>query len=136
MRVLLAGLASCVLFCLVVAPAQASSGVRYGIQDDSWLVHGAGTLDDRLDRLESLGVETVRFNLHWDRVEPVRGTQNWEESDLVLNGLRDRGIPAIVGLVGSPRWANGGRTPNFALMTITRPFLRRAAFRSRPTSVG
>ena len=44
----------------------------------------------------------------------VRGEQNWEESDLVLNGLHARGIPAVVGLVGSPRWANGGRTPNFA----------------------
>jgi hypothetical protein len=114
MRALLAGLTSCALFCLVVSPAQASSGVRYGIQDDSWLTHGAGTLDDRLDRLESLGVEIVRFNLHWDRIEPEPGTQNWEESDLVLNGLHDRGIPAVVGLVGSPRWANGGRSPNFA----------------------
>ena len=114
MRVLLAGLASCALFCFVVVPAQASSGVRDGIQDDSWLTHGAGTPDDRLDRLESLGVEIVRFNLHWDRIEPVRGTQNWEESDLVLDGLQDRGIPAVVGLVGSPRWANGGRSPNFA----------------------
>ena len=25
-----------------------------------------------------------------------------------------RGIAVVVGLVGSPRWANGGRTPNFA----------------------
>ena len=32
----------------------------------------------------------------------------------MLEGLRARGIPAVVGLVGSPRWANGGRTPNFA----------------------
>ena len=44
----------------------------------------------------------------------MRGEQSWEESDLVLNGLHDRGIPAVVGLVGSPRWANGGRSPNFA----------------------
>ena len=114
MRVLLAGLTSCALFCLIAAPAQASSGVRYGIQDDSWLTHGAGTLADRLDRLESLGVEIVRFNLHWDRIEPVRGVQSWEESDLVLNGLQERGIPVVLGLVGSPRWANGGRSPNFA----------------------
>ena len=114
MRLLLAALTLCALIGLGAPAAQASSNVRYGIQDDSWLVHGAGTLDDRLDRLESLGVDVVRFNLHWDRIERVRGEQNWEESDLVLEGLHDRGIPAVVGLVGSPRWANGGRTPNFA----------------------
>jgi len=94
--------------------AGASSGVRFGIQDDAWLVHGPGTLDDRLDRLERLGVDLVRFNLHWGRIEPVRGELTWEESDLVLQGLHSRGIPAVVGIVGSPRWANGGRTPNFA----------------------
>ena len=49
--------------------ADASSGVRFGIQDDAWLVHGPGTLDERLDRLERLGVDLVRFNLHWDRIE-------------------------------------------------------------------
>ena len=32
----------------------------------------------------------------------------------MLNGLRGRGIPAVVGIVGSPSWANGGRTTNFA----------------------
>ena len=114
MRVLLAALTLCALVAFGAPAAQGSSGVRFGVQDDSWLVHGAGTLDDRLDRLESLGVDVVRFNLHWDRIEAVRGEPNWEESDLVLNGLHDRGIPAVVGLVGSPRWANGGRTANFA----------------------
>ena len=84
-----------------VAPAAgASSGVRFGIQDDAWLVHGPGTLDERLDRLEQLGTDLVRFNLHWDQIEPVRGEPAWEDSDAVLEGLRARGIPAVVGLVG------------------------------------
>ncbi len=115
MRVLFAAGLSCALLGLAAPAAEASSSIRYGIQDDSWLVNGAGTLDDRLDTIENqLGVDVVRFNLQWDRIEPVRGKQNWEESDVVLQGLQDRGISAVVGLVGSPRWANGGRTPNFA----------------------
>ena len=69
---------------------------------------------DRLDRLELLGVDLVRFNLHWDQIEATRGQPAWEDSDAVLEGLHARGIAAVVGLVGSPRWANGGRTPNFA----------------------
>ncbi len=98
----------------VTHAADASTGVRYGIQDDAWLVHGPGTLDDRLNRLERLGVDLVRFNLHWDQIEATRGQPAWEDSDAVLEGLHARGIGAVVGLVGSPRWANGGRRPNFA----------------------
>jgi hypothetical protein len=114
MRVLLAAVITCAIAGAVAPAAGASSGIRYGIQDDAWLAHGPGSIDERLDRLDRLGVDLVRFNLHWSRIEAVRGTTNWEESDAVLNGLRERGISAVVGLVGSPRWANGGRTPNFA----------------------
>ncbi len=61
-----------------------------------------------------------------------RGVPDWEESDLVLEGLRGRGIEAVVGLVGSPRWANGGRTPNFAPgATSFAAFARAAATRYR-----
>ncbi|MBA2385217.1 MAG: hypothetical protein H0V68_11230, partial [Actinobacteria bacterium] len=109
---------SCALAALLTAlfspAAGAASGVRFGIQDDAWLAHGPGTLDDRLDRLERLGVDLVRFNIHWNRIEAVRGKPDWREPDLVLEGLRERRIAAVVGLVGSPRWANGGRGPNFA----------------------
>ena len=114
MRPLTAALVSCGLLGLAAPSAEASSGVRFGIQDDAWLAHGAGTLDERLDRLEALGVDLVRYNLRWDEIEPVRGERDWQDSDLVLEGLRSRGIGAVVGLVGSPPWANGGRGPNFA----------------------
>ena len=114
MRLIVVAVLACALLGAVAPAAGASAGVRFGIQDDAWLVHGPGTLEDRLDRLERLGVDLVRFNLHWDRIEPSRGELAWEESDLVLEGLRARGIPVVVGLVGSPGWANGGRPPNFA----------------------
>jgi len=114
MRVVLSTVFACALVALLAPAAQGSGNVRFGIQDDAWLVHGAGTLDDRLDRLERLGVDIVRFNLHWNLIEPSKGEYAWEDSDLALEGLRSRGIPAVVGIVGSPRWANGGRTPNFA----------------------
>jgi hypothetical protein len=132
MRLLMAAVVSCGLLGAAVPVATASSDVRFGIQDDAWLVHGSGTLDDRLDRLERLGVDLVRFNLHWDRIEAVRDTPDWEESDLVLEGLRGRGIEAVVGIVGSPRWANGGRGPNFAPDARSiQAFARAAATRYR-----
>ena len=113
-RFLAVAMLACALVGAAAPSAVASSGVRFGIQDDAWLVHGPGALDDRLDRLERLGVDLVRFNLHWDQIEATAGEPDWEDSDAVLEGLQARGIAAVVGLVGSPRWANGGRTPNFA----------------------
>ena len=97
-----------------VSTASASTGIRYGIQDDAWLLHGPGELDARLDTLESLGADLVRFNLRWDTVEAVKGKHDWTGPDTVLEGLHERGIPAVVAIVGTPRWANGGRGPNYA----------------------
>jgi len=114
MRFPLAAALACALLGLFAPAADASPNARFGIQDDAWLVHGAGTLDERLDRLEQLGVDVVRFNLHWDQIEASKGQYDWEDSDAVLNGLHGRGIPAVVGIVGSPSWANGGRAQNFA----------------------
>jgi hypothetical protein len=132
MRALISVLLACALAALAAPVAGASGSIRFGIQDDAWLVHGGGTLEQRLDRLERLGVDVVRFNLHWDRIEPVRGEYDWEDSDLVLQGLRGRGIGAVVGIVGSPRWANGGRGPNFAPgATSFAGFARAAATRYR-----
>lgn len=105
------------------APADAAPGIRYGIFDDAWLLYGPGTLDDRLDRLESLGVEVVRFTVRWDAVARRRPTSprspsdrayDWRATDPVLQGLRQRGIGAVVTLLGTPRWANGGRGPQWA----------------------
>ena len=92
MRFSLAAVLSCALLGLCAPAAGASPNTRFGIQDDAWLAHGAGTLDERLDRLERLGVDVVRFNLHWDKIEAARGEYAWEDSDEVLNGLRRRGI--------------------------------------------
>ena len=132
-RILVATVLACALLGAVAPAAGASSGVRFGIQDDAWLVHGPGTLDERLDQLEQLGTDLVRFNLHWDRIEAVRGEPAWEDSDAVLEGLRARGIPAVVGIVGAPRWANGGRTPNFA---PGRAGLRRVRAAKPPRATG
>ena len=115
MRLFAATAAATVVALGVLAAGTSGSGfVRYGIQDDAWLTHGPGTLAARLDRVDRLGVDLVRFNLHWNRIEATQGSPDWKESDAVLNGLRKRGIKALVGLVGSPAWANGGRAPNYA----------------------
>jgi len=123
MRLLSAALAAA--FVVLIAPqvAAASPYARYGVQDDAWIAFGPGTLESRLDILETAGVQVVRYTLRWDQVAARRPANarsgadpayDWGASDAVLKGLRDRGIPAIVTIWGTPRWANGGRTPNWA----------------------
>ena len=92
----------------------ASPYIRYGVQDDAWIRSGPGTLEQRLDRLESLGVDLVRLNLRWSDVEPRRGAFDWSGYDAVLAGLRDREIETVLTLYSTPAWANGGRGTNWA----------------------
>ena len=60
-------------FLASAAPADASRFVRYGLQDDAWLAYGPGTLDERLDTLDRMGVGLVRYTLDWSRIEARRG---------------------------------------------------------------
>jgi hypothetical protein len=99
---------------LAAKSADASPGVRYGIQDDAWILYGPGRLGQRLDTLDRLGVDVVRFTLHWNTIERRQGRFRWGQSDRVLRGLRARGIDPVVTLVGVPGWANGGRPPQYA----------------------
>jgi hypothetical protein len=121
-----AALAATAMF-LFAGQAAASSSARFGIQDDAWLRWGPGTLDSRLDRLDSLGVKTVRFTLVWSEIakqKPSSGTDpndeayDWSAFDPVMDGLHARHITPLITLWGSPKWANGGKAPN-ALPTTT-----------------
>jgi hypothetical protein len=109
-------------FAVAPTQAQASSSIRYGIQDDAWLASGPGTLESRLDTLDRLGVDLVRYALRWDQIATRRPEQprwsgdpayQWGAADGVLKGLRAHGIAAVVDLRFAPEWANGGKRPNW-----------------------
>jgi hypothetical protein len=104
-----------------VSAAPAAPGVQFGIQDDAWVLYGPGTLQQRLDQLQGLGVDIVRVSIHWNDVAPTKPDRGlaandpayrWDDYDAVLNGLRARGITPLVTLLGTPGWANGGARPN------------------------
>ncbi|HEY3920803.1 MAG TPA: alpha-amylase family protein [Gaiellaceae bacterium] len=101
-------------FALLCSPAFASTGIRYGVQDDAYLIYGPGTLNARLDRLQNLGVQVVRINVLWNQVEAKKGVYNWRTYDPVVKGLHQRGIQPILTLVSAPSWSNGGLGTNFA----------------------
>ena len=117
------GLLGVTLGLLAVPDAKSSTGIRYGIQDDAWLLGGPGSYASRLRFLKGLGIDVVRVNIRWDDTalrRPARPTKHtdrayrWDAADALLNSLQDHGIAAVVTLVGTPRWANGGRGPNWA----------------------
>ncbi len=114
-------LTAVVAFVATAASAAASPTARMGVQDDAWLRWGPGTLAERLDTLDSLGVETMRFTLLWSEVAPRKPASptnpddpayDWSQFDPVLAGLRAHRITPVLTLYGSPKWANGGRGPN------------------------
>jgi len=109
--------------CAAASCAPASPDIHYGIQDDAWLQYGPGTLNQRLATFKRLGVPLVRFTLHWNQIatrrpkhpaSPRDHAYDWRQSDRVLRGLRRFGLTPVLTLVGTPPWANGGRSPAYA----------------------
>jgi hypothetical protein len=107
------------LWAVAAAPAHASVGASFGIQDDAWLMDGPGSLDQRITTLQSLGAHLVRFTLRWDQVAPTKpangrdpNAYEWGPYGEVLDALHGNGIRALVTLYGAPRWSNGGLGPN------------------------
>jgi Glycosyl hydrolase catalytic core len=115
--------ASLVLAGAGVGATKSTRDVKYGVNDDAWLLHGPGTLESRLDELTRLGADVVRFTVRWDQVARKRPENprehedhayQWAEVDAVLRGLRRHGLDPVVTLYGTPGWANDGRSANSA----------------------
>ena len=124
----LLAVAGCALTVAAAHPAgaQAASRIEYGLTDDAWLTDGPGTLDSRLDKLQAIGVKVVRYTLAWNEIAPTRPAQptdptdpgyDWSSADTVLDGLHARNIDVVLQLLGSPKWANGGRPSNYMPMS-------------------
>jgi hypothetical protein len=114
-----------VLLAGLVAPggASASSRVTYGLQDDTWLAFGPGSVEQRIGTLKQLGVPLVRYTLRWDQIATTRPryprwsgarAYTWGSSDRVLKALHSHHIQVVLTIWGTPRWANGGRAPSYA----------------------
>jgi hypothetical protein len=123
LRIVLTAIVALGAFLVYSVRAEASPNVQYGIQDDAWLLGGPGTFEERLDQVDELGVDLVRINIRWDAVaatKPAKASNHldpayrWNTPDTLLEGLRSRGIGAVVTIVGAPRWSNGGRGANWA----------------------
>ncbi len=103
------------LACVLAGTAVAAPSVRYGIQDDAWLEFGTDEpIAARAKRLKALGLDVVRVTLRWSEIEAQQGEFDWDRPDALLEGLQEAGIDPLVTIWGTPRWANGGRSTNWA----------------------
>jgi hypothetical protein len=125
---LLVTFVTCLLALAWAQQAAAAPGIKYGLTDDAWLMNGSGSLDARVAKLHALGVRVVRFTIHWDQVaatkpatptDPSDTAYDWSTTDPVLDALHGGGIDVVLQLVGTPRWANGGRGTNYAPTSAT-----------------
>jgi dTDP-4-dehydrorhamnose reductase len=83
---------------------------------DQFRSQGHDRRPEDLDRIAALGIRTLRYPVHWERVEPRHPDQDdWSFSDDRLGRIRSLGMAPIVGLLhhgSGPRWT-GLLDPDF-----------------------
>lgn len=159
LRLVLASVAAIAL-AATASTASASWKVQYGIQDDAWIEAGTTkipVLEERLNMLDRLGVDVVRYTLRWDHIapwkprhaaDPADPAYNWSSADALVRGLHRHGIDVLLTIWGAPPWANGWAKPNwaplspsatalFATAAATRyPWVRKWEVWNEPNQVG
>jgi hypothetical protein len=94
----------------VPASAQAQQARGVQIAPLRAAIADSGTLDVQLDRAREAGARTVRVEIEWWRLEPTaKGA--WDQDhvalvDRLFDGLRRRGMKAVVVFLGTPCWAS------------------------------
>lgn len=106
---------------VLVSSVSAAPGLKIGFYDEALTLeypdeYGFQTLDD-------LGAQVLRMNLYWYKVAPKRPRSptdpkdrayDWARYDRALARAQKVGIDVILSVIGSPRWANGGQSWEYA----------------------
>jgi Cellulase (glycosyl hydrolase family 5) len=105
---------------LAAPAAHAAERMWIGFHDDPsfrWV-------DDRASRIESSasqGASVMRLLVHWDQTarqrpalpsDPFDSAYNFDDLDDAIRTAQEQDMEVLLSLVGTPRWANGGKAPN------------------------
>ena len=92
-------------------PLQVVQTPRFGV-DFHPLSFGLDKAAQDLDRVKANGLDTVRFEINWDSLEPTsKGAFNaayLAKLDSVLSLVLDRGLHPIIAILRTPAWARNG----------------------------
>ena len=147
-RRLKVALAAVVLLAAIGAgPAAAAAHMLVGLQDDAQFLSGDPT--KVFPNVKTLHVQIIRINLVWGGVNGVANTKpahpmdpadrayRWSAYDRAVDYAHREGAKVLFTIYGTPRWANGGKTPNHARLGATlQRFAYAAAKRYSGTFVG
>ena len=105
---------------LAAPAAHAAERMWIGFHDDPsfrWV-------DDRASRIESSasqGASVMRLLVHWHQTarerpaspsDPFDPAYNFDDLDDAIRTAQEQDMEVLLSLVGTPRWANCGKTPN------------------------
>jgi hypothetical protein len=112
--------AAAALALAAAQPAQGSRALMKGIFDEAETI---GRPDKTFPLLKKLRTEAVRVNLYWSEVaakkprtpsDPADKAYNWAGYDRMVEYAARYRIKVVMGIVGTPRWANGGKARTYA----------------------
>jgi hypothetical protein len=101
-------------------PAQGSRALLKGVFDEAETI---GRPEKTFPLLRTLRTEAVRVNLYWHEVakrKPVTPTNpadkayDWVGYDRMVQHAARHRIKVVLAIVGTPRWANGGKHRSYA----------------------
>ncbi len=110
------------LACTAAATATAAPRMWIGFQDDASFRWRADRMHN-LDAAQQAGATIVRAWVFWPEVAPTRPSNaanpfdpayRFDDLDELVRGAQARGMEVLLTPWGTPSWANGGKTPNYA----------------------
>jgi hypothetical protein len=109
-----------VLSALAAPAAVAADRMWIGFHDDPsfrWV----GDRESRIESSASQGASVMRLLVHWNQTAPRRPAlpsdpfdpaYNFDDLDDAIRTAQEQDMEVLLSLVGTPRWANGGKAPN------------------------
>jgi Cellulase (glycosyl hydrolase family 5) len=105
---------------LAAPSAVAADRMWIGFHDDPSF-RWAGDRADRIESSASEGASVMRLLVHWDQTariqpslpsDPFDPAYNFDDLDDAIRTAQEADMEVLLSLVGTPRWANGGKSPN------------------------
>jgi hypothetical protein len=60
-----------------------------------------------VQNIKGMGANISRNHIYWDKIEPVPGQFNWQQTDDMVDALTAAGVEPLLALLTSPPWAKG-----------------------------
>lgn len=65
--------------------------------------------DEGLEKLASIGIQWVRIDFDWDRIQPDPNVWDWSQHDRIVATCERLGLGTLAVLAYTPQWASGNK---------------------------